>query len=112
VARKIITQLVDDIDATALDAGEGETVLFSLDGVSYEIDLSNANAVALREALSTYVQAGRRVSASQSRPQTRAARSNRGETAAIREWAAANGYAVSSRGRIPETVVAAYRAAN
>ena len=44
MARKIIHQLVDDLDDTVLEPGEGETVLFALDGKSYEIDLSADNA--------------------------------------------------------------------
>jgi hypothetical protein len=35
----------------------------------------------------------------------------RAEAAAIRTWACENGYEVSDRGRIPKTVVEAYRAA-
>lgn len=34
------------------------------------------------------------------------------DLAAIREWAPQNGYKVSSRGRIPNDVMAAYEAAN
>ena len=39
--------LVDDLDGGPAD----ETVTFSLDGVSYEIDLTHDNAAALRDAL-------------------------------------------------------------
>lgn len=115
MARKIITQLVDDLDGSVLEVGEGETVLFSLDGTACEIDLSSANAATLRETFATYVNAGRRASSSRAAAparQSRSTRSRSSETAAIREWAAVNGHTVSSRGRIPETVVAAYRAAN
>ena len=34
MARRIVHQLVDDLDGTILEVGEGETVLFSLDGVA------------------------------------------------------------------------------
>ena len=44
MARRIVHQLVDDIDGTLLEVGEGETVLFSVDGVAYEIDLTAENA--------------------------------------------------------------------
>ena len=44
MARRIVHQLVDDLDGTVLEVGEGETVLFSLDGVAYEIDLTDDNA--------------------------------------------------------------------
>jgi nucleoid-associated protein Lsr2 len=40
------------------------------------------------------------------------ARSNREETAAIRQWARENGHQVNERGRIPKSVVEAYQAAN
>ena len=48
MAKKVTVTLVDDFD------GEGpadETVEFSIDGVSYEIDLSARNAQKLRDEL-------------------------------------------------------------
>ena len=51
MARKIVHQLVDDLDGTVLEVGSGETILFSLDGTAYEIDLTDENAAALRDAL-------------------------------------------------------------
>lgn len=112
MARRIVHQLVDDIDGTVLEVGDGETVHFSLSGIAYEIDLSVENAEALRTALEPYIAAGRRASAGarSAAPRKRASSSN--ETAAIREWAGANGHAVSTRGRIPADVLAAYRAAH
>ena len=104
-----ITQvrLVDDLDGGAA----AESVSFSLDGKSYEIDLNEKHAAALREAFAPFVTGARRAggSAVASRPRmsTRAARP-RGETAAIREWANANGLEVSARGRISSTVLEAY----
>lgn len=114
MARRIVHQLVDDIDGTVLEAGEGETVHFSFRGISYEIDLSDANAESFREVLEPYIAAGRRSSAGSAAragaPRKRSSRSP--ETAAIREWANANGHPVSERGRIPAPVLEAYRAAN
>jgi hypothetical protein len=58
MAKKVTVTLVDDFD------GEGaadETVEFSIDGVSYEIDLSAKNAKKLREVLMQWIEAGRRV---------------------------------------------------
>ncbi len=51
MARKVVTTLVDDIDGTQIEEGQGETVPFALDGVNYEIDLSDDNAAKLRTAL-------------------------------------------------------------
>jgi hypothetical protein len=51
--------LIDDLDGKEIPAGKGETVLFALDGTSYEIDLLAKNAAALRKTLATYVAAAR-----------------------------------------------------
>ena len=63
MARKVQVLLEDDIDGTP----GAETVLFSLDGKSYEIDLSEKNAEKLREAFAPWIGAGRRVSSPCSR---------------------------------------------
>lgn len=114
MARRIVHQLVDDIDGTVLGIGEGETVHFSLNSTAYEIDLTSENAAAFREAIEPYISAARRASSGTAArggsPRKRSAGSP--ETAAIREWANANGHAVSERGRIPGTIVDAYRAAH
>ncbi|KHK98593.1 hypothetical protein LK09_06400 [Microbacterium mangrovi] len=117
MAKKIIHQLVDDLDGTVLEPGAGETVLFSLDGRAYEIDLTDANAAALRDAFAAYIAAGRSVGreAAGTRaaaPRRRSARSNASENAAVRSWANENGFTVSERGRIPASVQQAYEAAH
>jgi nucleoid-associated protein Lsr2 len=100
-------RLVDDLDG----GDAAESVAFSIDGKSYEIDLSEKHAAALRDAFAPFVGSARRAggSAAVSRPRAsvRAGRS-REETAAIREWANTNGHEVSARGRIPSTVLEAY----
>jgi hypothetical protein len=113
MARRIVHQLVDDIDGTVLGIGEGETVYFSLNNTAYEIDLKTENADAFRKALEPYIAGARRASGGASRsssPRKRSAGS--AETAVIREWAQQNGHNVSERGRIPATIVDAYRAAH
>ncbi|MFC0081615.1 Lsr2 family protein [Aciditerrimonas ferrireducens] len=50
-----MTQLTDDIDGSEAE----ETVVFGLDGKTYEIDLSKKNAAALRKALAVYVEHAR-----------------------------------------------------
>jgi Lsr2 len=59
-------------------------------------------------------QARPRPTAKASRTSTRRAKTTEAPASAsdIRVWAEANGHHVSSRGRIPATVTAAYRAAN
>jgi hypothetical protein len=115
--------LIDDIDGTAAT----ESVSFGLDGASYEIDLNDKNAKKLRDALGNFVDharradGGRRAAApaprrgraakSSSKPASRPT-PDREQTAAIREWARANGHAVSERGRLSATVLDAFEAAH
>ena len=114
MARQVITTLIDDIDGKPAD----RTVEVSLDGTSYTIDLSEANAGKLRKALDPYINAGTRMGRTPSgrTPARRGApartASSRDENRLIREWALANGYQISERGRIPQSVTDAYRTAN
>lgn len=103
MAKRVSVTLVDDTDGSDAD----ETVSFALDGVSYEIDLSAGNADKLRNSLATWIgfatRSGGRKAA---RPAGKS--SGRRDVSAVREWARANGYAVSERGRIAADVQAAY----
>ncbi|MGB3443117.1 MAG: Lsr2 family protein [Actinophytocola sp.] len=111
MAQKVLVQLVDDLDGTSSE--DVSTVLFGLDGVSYEIDLSDDNAERLRENLAEYVESARRTGGRIKRG-TRPAQSkagNSGEAGQIREWALESGYELAGRGRIPSHVVEAYKEA-
>lgn len=111
MAKKVQVTLVDDIDGSEAV----ETVAFALDGTSYEIDLSKANAKKLRDALSTYVASARRagrVRTSGGRSGRASARADREQIQAVREWARRNGHKVSDRGRVPASVLEAYNAAH
>jgi hypothetical protein len=102
--------MVDDLDGTS--ASDVSTVTFGLDGVEYEIDLSDSNATSLRKALDEFVQVGRRTGGRLRRGTPSAAKSaTSGEAGQIREWAAENGYELAGRGRIPGNVIEAYREA-
>lgn len=57
MAQRVQVILVDDLDGSEAD----ETVHFSLDGTGYEIDLSRDNASRLRDALTPYLGAARKV---------------------------------------------------
>jgi hypothetical protein len=110
MARRTRVLFVDDLDGNELPDGQGQTVTFSLDGVSYEIDLSKDNADQLREDFKRYTQAGRRLGRQSAGRRTTARR--REDTSAIRAWAKSNGHEVNERGRIPAAVTEAYDAAN
>ncbi|MGO2045785.1 MAG: histone-like nucleoid-structuring protein Lsr2 [Brachybacterium tyrofermentans] len=104
MARKTQIVLTDDLDGSAATT----TVEFSLDGVSYEIDLNDDHATKIRESLAPWLEHGRRTGG-RARRRTSAARGN--EVKKIREWAQANGHEVANRGRISAEIRAAYEAA-
>ncbi|MET4003518.1 MULTISPECIES: histone-like nucleoid-structuring protein Lsr2 [Arthrobacter] len=108
MAQKIHITLVDDIDQSPAD----ENVTFGLDGISYEIDLSNENAEALRTALGKYIAAGRRAGGRAVRGRGAATAPKSGsDVAQIRAWARENGFEVHERGRIQAEIRDAYHAA-
>ena len=113
MAQKVNIVLVDDLDGSEA----GETVTFGLDGTTYEIDLTQRNADALREALSGYVGHARKVSGGARRGRRSSASSGSGsntgsQTKDVREWAKDQGMDVSERGRISADVQQAYDAAH
>lgn len=107
MAQKVQVVLVDDLDGGTAE----ETVSFSLDGVSYEIDLSAKNAARLREEFAPWVGTARRAGG-RARRGTRRAASRGGSSADVRAWAKEQGLAVSERGRIPAEILAQYEAAH
>ena len=90
-------------------AGKGETVLFALDGTSYEIDLLAKNAAALRKALAAYVAAARPVKQPRGASRRRATEPDARQ---IKIWAREYGYEVADRGRVPGQIRDAYEAAH
>jgi hypothetical protein len=101
-------RLVDDLDGSDAD----ESVSFTLDGKALEIDLSAANAERLREILAPYIAAARhgdRQPVRRQQPVSAASAAPHEPTGPIREWAAANGFEVSARGRISSQIMDAYQ---
>lgn len=109
MAQKVLVQLVDDLDGSSSD--DVSTVSFGLDGVEFEIDLSEPNAENLRKALEEYVAKARRTGGRKRRGVSPNRSLNQGDASEIREWANGNGYELAARGRIPVHVVEAYRTA-
>ena len=124
MAQKVQVILVDDVDG-----GEAtETVSFALDGVSYEIDVSEPNAAKLRDALAPWVGHARRVGGRSGGSGGARARSGGGGSGSggsgrsrgnskhdlsdVRSWARENGFQVSDRGRVSSEVIAAYEKAH
>ncbi|UZJ27029.1 Lsr2 family protein (plasmid) [Rhodococcus antarcticus] len=120
------TVFTDDLTGDTLTPDDTQTVTFTVDGVSYEIDLSAKNAASLRNDFAAWTEhahtvpgttttrrAARQPLTTAQRPKTvqRSTADREGSTR-IREWAQSNGHTVSARGRIPATVVDAYNAAH
>lgn len=104
MARTTIVRLTDDLDGT--DAAS--TVSFGWGGQVYEIDLSKKNAAAFEKVIRPYVAAGRKAS-SAPRARRTARRTGLDDLGAVRAWARENGFNVSDRGRVPATVIEAYK---
>ena len=114
MARQVQVKCVDDVDGSVAS----ETVTFGLDGRQYELDLSETNAATLRDALAPFIAAARRSGGSgRGRPgraggggsQPAPAISWRVQNAAIRQWARQHGHDIPRRGRLPASVLEAYR---
>lgn len=118
VAKQVYVQLVDDLDDKVIPDGTGEHITFTVNGVEYEIDLNDKNAKEFHRKLDYYIDHGTRTGGRRTRKATPTTytespqKRDPSQTKAIREWAQASGYEVSSRGRIPAEVEEAFNAAH
>jgi hypothetical protein len=112
MAQRVNVVLVDDLDG----GDAAETVSFALDGVDYEIDLSEKHAGELRNALSLYIGHGRRTGGRRRKSPAggtaRTAAATGPSASEIRAWARENGWEVPERGRVAAEVREAYAAAH
>lgn len=107
MAQRTITILEDDIDKSEA----AESVSFGLDGVTYSIDLSEANASRLREQLAYWIGHAQR-SGGRKAARRGSGAGKRQDLASVRSWARDNGHQVSDRGRISAEIQSAYDAAH
>jgi hypothetical protein len=110
MAEIVTRRMVDDLDGS--DAAG--TVEFSIDGMDFEIDLSEENATFLRAYLFPFMQAARPRKAKGKGGQKRN-RAVNAETVAARAWWRQEGGRNNvpefvARGRIPADVMGLYRA--
>ncbi|GGB27320.1 Lsr2 family protein [Flexivirga endophytica] len=107
MAQRVQILLEDDLDGSEAS----ETVNFALDGKSYEIDLSAANAAQLRDDFAKWTGHARPVRGrGRGVAPTRSA--GRTDLNKVREWGRKNGFKVSDRGRVSAEVQEAYARAN
>jgi hypothetical protein len=110
MATRTTTHFTDDVDGTSPAT---ERIVFTLEGASYEIDLSTDHARQLRAGLDLFIQHARCTG-----KQTVGHRDNYKRTTLtpdhriIRSWALTHGHTVPASGRISPTVLRAYQAAH
>jgi len=113
MAQRVQVLLVCDLHDG--EAEGSETITFSLDGSSYEIDVCEQHAAQLRDGFAPFIGAARRAGRGSAPGPRRGKGTGRNRTddrvGQIRAWARANGHQVSERGRLSRTLVEAYEAA-
>ena len=118
MARKIVVQV--SCDRCGREVDSENPVELSFGGVDYRTDLCADHAAELSAALTPFLESAERVDGRRrgaARPADgrtattrRPTRRDPMQVAAIREWARANGFEISDRGRIPREVEDAYNA--
>lgn len=136
MATQFVQHRIDDLDGTVIDGDTGETIRFQFKDDVYEIDLSTFNALQFRAHISPYVDVARHLEGPtglvalpsdicpipdrcaehdpdvhQDEVEAEARKLLSGRKLHMRLWARENGYVLSSRGRVPNDVVAAYERA-
>src|SRR5512144_2163000 len=102
-------QIFDDLDGTPAT----QTIRYGFADDTYEIDLNDAHAQKFEELLAPYIEHSRNVAEVAPQPQPRPRRGRRGggerrspeELQEIRQWARAQGFSVSDRGRIKAEIL-------
>ncbi|MCK0517390.1 Lsr2 family protein [Williamsia sp. DF01-3] len=118
MARTTIEQITDDFDGSDLDPAEVTVAMFTVNGVDYSLDLGANSAEKFNKDMGKWIDKATKIGGRQKRSTSRQAaavsapRTDKAQLAAIREWARANGYEVSDRGRIPNAIVDAYNDAS
>lgn len=119
MAKKTQVIITDDIDGSA----DARTMTFGLDGSLYSIDLAEHHILEMYSVLDKFREHGTRLgkfhqskgvkAAFPSTPARQPAGVNRDRNAAIRTWCETQpDITISSRGRIPDWVVAKFEAAH
>ena len=106
----VVTEiLVDDLDGSPAE----RTIRFTWDGVAYELELSKKNAAGFEKVVRPYLAAARKAKATRGRRGSgSSARGAKRDLGVVREWAGQNGYPVSTRGRVAQTIIDAYDTAH
>ena len=107
MAQQVSVTITCDICGSTRDA---QTHTLSLDGQAREIDLCGKDSRALAKVAGKYVPYARKVR--RARATGRRTITDRQHSANVREWAKGQGFKISDRGRIPESVEREFAAAH
>lgn len=107
MVQKTITIYTDDLSGK--ESSEIDTHTFSLDGVSYEIDLAPESYDELADALARFINVSRKTGRAKG---AKKAHTGGPSAETVRAWARGNGHEVNERGRVPAAIREAYEAAH
>lgn len=110
MVKKTVATYFSDLSGKEIESGR-PTMKFSVDGSTYEVDVTDAERDEFKEAIAPYIAAGRK-SAGSGRRATTSLPGDAPAPKAVRAWAREEGIELPSRGRIPTPVLDAYRAAH
>lgn len=111
MATRTVTLRISDISGKELADGEGQTVTFSVGSDTYEMDVTDKEAGEFYDTLKKYTDVATKKAGRGVRKSGGTSRAS-GETKKIKEWAAAQGLDFPQRGRLPQTLIDQYHAAN
>jgi hypothetical protein len=121
MAQRVVTyvEYTDDVDGKPFTEGEGETLAFTFDGTTYEIDLRAENAAHFREDMTKWATSARKVRKETDTLGRRVVSGSSGRRpkwyiAEVRRWAEQQGlpYRKPGSGRTPEETITAYEKAH
>lgn len=109
MARQVVVQVSCDV----CEASDATPVEFSVDRSAFEIDLCAEHRSQFTNALASFVSRSRSArsrgaAVSSASSSKKVGRRDPAQTEAIRAWAKENGFEISTRGRIPGHIEAAY----
>jgi hypothetical protein len=88
---------------------EDHSTTLVVDSVQYEIDLCAKHAADYRKAITRYLDAARPKEAKRPVKASRKGKPAELDPAAVRAWAREHGVEIGTRGRLPRSVIDAYR---
>jgi hypothetical protein len=110
MAQKTVVTVLCDLPHDSEVEGT-ESISFTVDGNAYQIDLCPPHSEEFGTKVGAFSAHARRVLSGSRRRRARPGQGRR-RGADIREWARNRGHDISDRGRIPDSVIAAYEAAH